>query len=154
MRRAPSLLLVAALALVLPTSLSAQGSPFWVKYGKWGLLAASVGLNLLAADAHRDADRAFGQLEDRCFDRPQLCALNGSGGYLNAESEQLFQETLHHDRVARRWLIVGESALLGAAAMFVWEFTRPSGVPDDNIPFAPRVQELRDGVGVGLELRF
>jgi len=152
MRALPALLILAGLALPAPAA--AQGSPFWVKYGKWGLLATAVGLNLLGADAHRDANRTFDQLENRCSDTPRFCALNGNSGYVDAESERLFQETLDHDRSARRWLIAGESALLGAAAMFVWEFTRPSGVPDDNIPFAPRVQGLQDGVGVGFELRF
>lgn len=152
MRKAAALVLLAA--VVMPAQASAQGSPFWVKYGKWGLLATSVGLNLLGADAHRDADRVFDQLEKRCFAQPRVCAVDGNGGYVDAESERLYQATLDQDRRARRWLIAGETALLGAAAMFVWEFTRPSGIPDDNIPFAPRVQGLENGVGVGFELRF
>ena len=39
-------------------------------------------------------------------------------------------------------------------AMFIYEFTRPPGTPDDNIPFAPLVQDMGDAVGVGIEVNF
>ena len=55
-----------ALALLLvATAAEAQRSPAPVKYGKWAVLAGSIGLNILAADAHRDADRVFEEIEQR-----------------------------------------------------------------------------------------
>ena len=33
--------------------------------------------------------------------------------------EASYQSSLHYDRVARRWFVLGETALVGAAAMFV-----------------------------------
>ena len=69
---------------------------------------------------------------------------NAGGTYLDPDSESLYQESLQHDRRSRRLLIGGEAALLGAAALFVWEFARPRGRPE-NIPFEPTVS-YRNGV--------
>jgi hypothetical protein len=123
--------------------LAAQGSPASVKYGKWLLLAGSLGLNVAAAGAHEDADRAYDALGRRCAVDQSLCSTAG-GVYLDPDSEALYQETLSNDRRARRLLIGGQSALLGAAALFVWEFARPKSRPDD-IPFEPTVS-IRNGV--------
>jgi hypothetical protein len=35
----------------------------------------------------------------------------------------LYQTSLHYDRETRTWLIVGETALVASATMFVWELT-------------------------------
>jgi hypothetical protein len=51
------------------------------------------------------------------------------------------------------WLFGGETALAGAAAMFVWELTRHTPKPD-NIPFEPEVRSLRQATGVGLRVAF
>ena len=67
------------------------------------------------------------------------------------QMEGLYQTTLHYDRRARRWLIAGETALLGAAALFVLEFTRKTHKPD-NIPFEPEVRSLRQATGVGIRV--
>lgn len=134
--------------------LHAQGTSPWIKYGKWGLLAVTVGFNLAASEANEQANRSFDVLTGRCLSDPQLCTVGPDGGYNDPVSEELYQRTLDRDTSARRFLIVGQAALLGAAAMFIYEFTRPPGEPDDNIPFAPLVQETRDGVGVGFEFRF
>ena len=133
--------LVAALLAAPP--LGAQASPAPIKYGKWLLLAGSLGLNLGAANAHQDADRAYDALRTRCAADPARCEMSG-GLYLDPDSETLYQESVRHDRRSRNYLIAGETALLGAAALFVWEFTRPRGRPE-NIPFEPAVS-YRDGV--------
>jgi hypothetical protein len=149
MRRITLLLL--ALLLGLAPSAPAQSSPPLVKYGKWFLAAGAVGMNLLAARAHDDADAAFDQIEDACLADSLRCIINVEGQYADPAIEALYQTTLHEDRMARRWLILGETALVGAAAMFVWELTRKSHEPD-NIPFEPEVKSLRQATGVGLKV--
>jgi hypothetical protein len=132
---------------------TAEGQGPLVKYGKWALVAGSIGMNYLALRAHNRADDAFHELESRCFANRDLCTVGPQGGYLNPEIEGLYQTSIHHDRVARGWLIGGESALAGAAVLFIWELTKPKGRPD-NIPFEPEVKSLRGGTGLGLRVAF
>lgn len=146
--------LVAALTLAAApvAAQQATGSPPLVKWGKWALLAGSVGMNLLAHDAHEEANDLFAQIEERCALDAALCfTWQDTGEYLNPETEALYQETLRYDRQARGWLVGGQAALLGAAALFIWEFTRPETLPE-NIPFEPEVEvgvrETRVGVNV------
>jgi hypothetical protein len=122
-----------------------------VRYGKWALAAGAVGMNLLAAKAHNRAEDAFNAIEDACFDDRTRCFLGSDGTYADRRIENLYQASLHYDRSARRWLIAGESALLGAAALFVWEMTRKTHKPD-NSPFEPEVRSLRHATGVGLRV--
>jgi hypothetical protein len=129
--------------LLTAPALAAQSSPVPIKYGKWLLLSGSLGLNIAAAGAHEDADRAFDALRARCAVDTSSCTIAG-GTYLDPDSEALYQESLRQDRRSRRFLIGGEAALLGAAALFVWEFARPRGRPD-NVPFEPSVS-YRNGV--------
>ncbi len=155
---------VRAIALLLALALSLGAGPAhaqdtssgtgpWIKYGKWVLAAGAIGMNFLAARSHEHADDNFDALESRCFDDPSLCSVNSSGTYVNAESEQLYQESLRYDRQARRWLFGGETALLASAAMFVWELTRNAPKPD-NIPFEPEVRSLHRATGVGVRVGF
>jgi hypothetical protein len=130
-----------------------RSSPPLVKYGKWLLTAGAVGMNYLAARAHDRAQDNFDRLEDRCFELHSLCLVGDDRRYVNQESEQLYQESLRYDRQARRWLFGGETALVGAAAMFVWELTRHSPKPD-NIPFEPELKYLRGATGLGLRFEF
>jgi hypothetical protein len=153
-------LLPFALAAVLgaaPSSAWAQGTASGtgplIKYGKWVLAAGAIGMNYLAARSHDRAEDQFDALESRCFDQHSLCDLDHSGHYTDLESERLFQESQRYDRQARRWLFGGETALLGAAAMFVWELTRHTSKPD-NIPFEPEVRSLRQATGVGVRVGF
>jgi hypothetical protein len=145
--------LVLLLALTLTGRAEAQGLRPVVKYGKWVLAAGAVTMNVLAAKAHDRGDEVFDELERRCLDNHTLCDLDDSGHYANAESEGLYQASLSYDRRARRWLIGGETALLGAAAMLVWELTGKSHRPN-NIPFEPEVTSLRNATGVGLRMKF
>jgi len=138
--------------LLLAGRAEAQGPA--VKYGKWVLLAGSIGMNYLAVRAHDRAENNFDALESRCGEDQARCALGPSGSYSDPEIEGLYQASLRYDRRARLWLIGGETALAGAAALFVWELTRPKGRPD-NIPFEPEVRSLRaGGTGLGIRLAF
>ena len=130
----------------------AQGLGPGVKYGKWVLLAGSLGMNYLAVRAHNRAEDSFDVLESHCGVAQERCALGPAGAYADPEIESLYQTSLRYDRRARLWLIGGETALAGAAVLFVWELTRPKGRPD-NIPFEPEVRSLRAG-GTGLGMRF
>lgn len=146
---------VLALLLVLSTigapPAAAQKSGPLLRYGKWALAAGAVGMNLLAARAHDNAEEAFDKIEDACFIDRDRCLVTVEGRYADAEIENLYQNSLHHDRVARRWLIFGETALVGAAAMFVYELTRASHEPD-NIPFEPEIRSLHNATGVGFRV--
>ena len=144
-----------AMLVVAPTSAAAQMSRPLVKYGKWVALAASIGFNIAAADAHNDANRSFDRIDARCAAPNGLrCELEQSGRYVDPVTEQVYQETLALDEKATRWLIAGEAALLGATALFVWELTRSVDSPPENEPFAPVVQQFSNGVGLGFQVRF
>jgi hypothetical protein len=139
--------------LLLSTPVHAQGVSPWVKYGKWVMVGGALAMNYLALDAHNQAEDSFDALEARCLEDRNHCAVGPSGSYLDPVSEELYQTSLHYDRVARGWLIGGETALVGAAALFVWELTRPKG-PPSNIPFEPEVRSMSRGTGVGLRFKF
>jgi hypothetical protein len=144
--------LLLALTLVAGRA-EAQGFRPVVKYGKWVVLAASIGMNYLALRDHDRAENVFNDLESRCFVARNRCNLGPNGQYLDREIETLYQASLHYDRRTRAWLIGGESALAGAAVLFVWELTRPQGRPG-NIPFEPEVRTIRGGTGLGLRIAF
>jgi len=146
--------LTALLLLVLLAGRAeAQGLSPAVKYGKWVLLAGSIGMNYLAVREHNRADDAFDALRASCFPLTSRCALGPDGRYTDPAIEDLYQTTLRYDRRARYWLIGGETALAGAAAMFIWELARPKPRPD-NIPFEPEVRSLRAATGVGVRVGF
>ncbi|HKU60655.1 MAG TPA: hypothetical protein VJQ44_05505 [Gemmatimonadales bacterium] len=147
-----SRLVTAFLLLILstaPATAAAQGSPPLIRYGKWLLAAGAIGFNLMAAESHQKADDAFDTLENLCFDDFDRCDLGPDGTYLNPRTEALYQTSLHYDRETRTWLIVGETALVASAGMFVWELARHTEKPD-NIPFEPEVRSLKGGTGIGL----
>ena len=144
-------LLTALLLATLQSEAMAQRSPAPVRYGKWALLAGSVGLNIAAAGAHVDANRTFDLLEERCEADRTLCDLDVEGRYVDPTSEELYQETLQHDRKSRRLLFGGEAALLGSAVLFIWEFARPKS-PPDNIPFEPEISVVRGTTRIGVRV--
>jgi hypothetical protein len=142
------------LLLLLAGRAEGQGLSPAVKYGKWVLLAGSLGMNYLAVRAHDRAEDTFDVLESRCSEAPERCDLRPGGTYADPEIEGLYQASLQYDRRARLWLIGGETALAGAAALLIWELTRPKGRPD-NIPFEPEVRSLRGGgTALGLRIAF
>ena len=154
MSRAPApraFALTLLLALLLPASSAAQERGPLVRYGKWVLAAGAVTMNLLAAQAHSRADRAFDVIEDTCFENSTRCLLGPDGAYADPVMEDLYQSSLDYDSEARRWLIAGETALVGATALFVLELTRKTHKPD-NIPFEPEIRSLRRATGVGVRV--
>jgi len=143
-----------ALLLVVVTAgpAQAQGLRPVVKYGKWALAAGALGMNLLAARSHDRAEETFDALETYCGEDHIRCLVNIQGHYADDHTEDLYQASLRYDRHARRWLLGAETALVGAAAMFVWELTRHTPKPD-NVPFEPEVRSLRWGeTGVGVRV--
>ena len=137
--------------LAAAPSLDAQGSPAPIKFGKWALLAGSVGLNVAAANAHADAERSFDAIRTLCGTDQSRCDVDGEGRYLDPLVEALYQETLQYDDRARGYMLGGQAALLGAAVLFVWEFTRPKA-PPENIPFAPTVSFRAHATDIGVRV--
>jgi hypothetical protein len=125
-------------------AVAVRRSPTVVRYGKWALAAGALGMHYLASREHDRAEDVFAQIRARCDAEQAFCGTDLDGTYTNPETEALFQRTLSHDRRARTWLVGGQLSLLGAAGMFIWELTRPSGRPD-NIPFEPKVTTQADG---------
>lgn len=148
-------ILSALLVLLLAVGRAeAQGLSPAVKYGKWVLLAGSIGMNYLAVRAHNSADDAFDTLEAQCAAVQERCTLGPQGSYTDPAIEGLYQTSLRYDRRARLWLIGGETALAGSAVLFIWELARPKNRPD-NIPFEPEVRSLRaGGTGLGVRMAF
>ena len=144
---------LAALHLLVALPGYAQGGRPLFKYGKFLLAAGALGMNYLAAKDHNRADDNFHALERRCLSDNSLCDLDASGRYSDGASEAFYQESLRYDRRARGWLFGGEAALLGSAAIFVWELTRHTHTPD-NIPFEPEIRTLREATGIGFRLQF
>ena len=103
--------------MLLAIPAQAQGLGPLVKYGKWILVAGSAGMNYLAIRAHNRAEDAFDGLESRCLETRNQCDLGTDGRYLDPDIEGLYQSSLRYDRIARGWLIGGETALAGAAVL-------------------------------------
>ena len=158
--RRPALAVLVALAALTSSSLRAQAPaptvkpiPALIKYGKWMTLAGSLAMNYLAARAHTRADDAFRVIEDACALNQDMCIVGPDGRYLNPSIESQYQRSVHYDRQARGWLIGGEAAFAGTAAMFIWELTRPKSLPG-NIPFEPQVKQEGARTLMGLRLAF
>jgi len=149
------LLLLAApvSAQAVPDSVFVRRSPFLLKYGKWVTLAASLGMGLKAASAHRAADRAFDRLDRYCSIDPNRCAQKPNGSYFDPVAEGYYPTSLTRDRQARGWLLGGELTLIGTAGLFIWELSRPSH-PPKNIPFEPSFEVLGSTTRMGLQVAF
>lgn len=147
------------LAATLPSSgASAQQpaprrAPFLVRYGKWAALGAAIGFGALSRDAHHGADAAFDRLQNYCLDDPDRCDTGAGGKYLDPVSERFYQQSVSRDRTARGWLFATEGAVLGAAALFVWELAIPRG-PPKNIPFEPQVGVVDGKTRLGVRVAF
>jgi hypothetical protein len=148
------LLLALTIFFLTASRAEAQGLSPMVKYGKWALLAGAIGMNYLAVRAHDRADEVFDVLEAECSTVNERCALGPGGSYADPAIENLYQTSLRYDRRARLWLIGGETALVGSAALFIWELARPKGRPD-NIPFEPEMRVMPAGrTGLGFRMAF
>ena len=149
-------LLTALLLLASPLAAqqsAPQSSPPLIKFGKWGLLAASVAMNLLAREAHQRADEAFSFVADACSIDRTRCTTLPDGSYADPALEAHFQSSLDYDSRARSWLVGGQTALVAAAVGFIWELTRPKGRPE-NIPFEPEVSGGDGATRMGFRVAF
>ena len=159
LRRVIAALLVLALGPacarhVVAQSPAATRIPAAATYGKWALLAGSIGFNLAALHQHHLADDTFAQLTNLCSDADHVRCLTGpDGAYLDPVAEGIYQSSLRSDRRARLWLVAGETLLLGSAAVFVWELSQPRG-PNPNIPFTPHVGMIGDRTTLGVAVAF
>jgi hypothetical protein len=150
----PLLALLALLAAPMEAQQAVpRSSPPLVKYGKWGLLAASAVMHLFAREAHQQADHEFSFVADACAIDRVRCTTLPDGAYADPILEQHYQSSLDYDRKARTWLVGGQTALVGAAVGFIWELTRPKGRPE-NIPFEPEVGERNGATTVGFRVTF
>src|SRR5687767_12306317 len=140
--RAP--LVALFLFAALPASSVAQTAtvparPWFVTashYGKWLALAGAGAMLAQGALRHRDADREFQLVVDRCRATPGICDKGPTGEYQNAEMETLYQRTVKLDHRARGWLLAGEGLLLSSGAMFLVDLIYRDDAPK-NIPFTP-----------------
>ena len=150
--------LALALALALaPGAARAQAqpeparAPALVRWGKWAAAAAFAGFTVQGILRHHDADDAYDRLVRYCRSGGS-CLLGPGGTYPDGRSEALYQESVRGDRAARAWLVAGQVALVGAAALFIVELNYDRGTR--NIPYEPRayVAPGRDGVLVGMRI--
>jgi hypothetical protein len=132
---------------------AARRAPFLVRYGKWAALGAAIGFGALSRDAHHSANAAFQRLENYCLDDIDRCNTGPGGKYLDPVSEHFYQQSLSRDGTARSWLFATEGAVLGAAALFVWELAIPRG-PPKNIPFEPKVGMADGKAQLGVRVSF
>lgn len=161
-RGLPVLLAVGALAAARAGPALAQeqprtpdASPWFVsaaKWVRWPTLAAAVGFTVVAITRKADADEYYDQLEMFCGDQPDECTIGTGGGYVNAQAEALYQETLRLDRQARAWMIGGQSFLFVSGALFLIDLVAGSDRPE-NIPYTPLEAYASPGT-LGLRWRF
>jgi hypothetical protein len=127
-----------------------EHSPPLIRYGKWVALALATGFMAEGTLTHERADDHFQDLLAYCRTGAS-CAIGIDGRYANPAAESIFQRSVHDDRIARRWLLGGQAALLGSAVLFVLELSRKGGPP--NIPFSPYIvaggTRTRFGLRVG-----
>lgn len=149
------------LAIASPPTVAGQRSdttlvrttPTLVRYGKWVTLAATIGMGLKAAEAHRSAEAAFDRLSRYCGTDPSRCDQHPDGTYLDPVAERYYRNSVEDDRRARRWLVGGELALVGTVGLFVWELTGPRQRPRD-IPFEPTLSVTPEATRFGLRASF
>jgi hypothetical protein len=123
-----------------------------VHYGKWGAALLFVGFTALGALEHAQANDAFDHLQDFCRTGAS-CAIGADGRYVNPVAESRYLQVVSSDRAARTWLVSGQIALGGAAALFVVELLRERGTR--NIPFQGlTVTPARTGTRIGWTLHF
>ncbi len=124
--------------LVATAPAAAQGNrqepdrpPAIVRHGKWaaaGLFAGSIALAVVQHSAANDA------LDDlRVFCRTGSCVIGPDGRYADVDAEALYQRVVSGDRAARVWLIAGQAAFVGTAALFIIDLKGRRG--RTNIPF-------------------
>lgn len=146
MMRARFLLLLSVLAMSMPArAQDTRGARDWrslARVGKWVLAGATLALGAYAYSEHSAAERLQTRLRERCDTAPESCTVV-EGRYTDAESENLHQRAVGHDRRARTGIVAGQITLLGGVALFLYDL-RGDGGPD-NIPYpSPRRSGLQE----------
>lgn len=162
-----------SVALAVPTRLAAQQPPrdrgtaapdaprmTWSRaaahYGKWLTAGAAIGFTVMAAHEHRHSARRWDALIALCRSADTACVLAPDGGYVRADAEALYRQSLHYDRRANTRLLAAQASLIVTAIMFIVDLSGRSGDPD-NIPFAPLQVTAAPGEGrlqVGVRIDF
>lgn len=127
-----------------------------VRYGRWVSAAAALGFTLLAAHEYDTANRSWQHLLDLCRSDNSACQLTADGRYAAQDAERLYQETVAHDRRARRRLIIGQVSLLTSAALFILDLHHHNDGPP-NIPFHGlelTAEPVGEGARLGVRLTF
>lgn len=117
---------------------AARETPPIVHYGKWGAAALFAAFTSLGVMEHNNAEGRYHALQAYCIDVGP-CAIGADGRYANPEAESRYQSVVKSDRAARGWLLSGQLALAGAAALFVIELLHDHGTR--NVPYSGLVVE-------------
>jgi hypothetical protein len=133
-----------------------QGRPGWtpVRVAKWSLLALAGGLAGYALAHSTRAENSYSDLRRLCEREPDRCRLEG-GRYADAAAERFYESATDEDRRAQVGIFGGQVALLGSAALFIYDLRNGRG--PDNIPYPASAQAATPGprgFGVGLRLSF
>ena len=128
-----------------------RNAPAVVRLGKWGAAALFLGFTATGISRHNGADADYRSLTGYCKVGGGSCLLAPDGTYLDPHSEQLYQQVIAGDKAARAWLIGGQVALAGAAALFIMQLSYEHG--PHNIPFEPQFSVMPGrGTLVGLRV--
>jgi hypothetical protein len=119
---------------------------------KWSTLIVSAGVGGYGFVTNDRAERAYVDLEQRCFASPEeICReRNPDGSFVDAELEREFQEVLRMDRRARAALVAAQVGVVATVVLFIMDMGG-NGLPD-TIPFTPPRLNVTPH-GVGLEAR-
>jgi hypothetical protein len=127
-----------------------------IHYGKWFTGVGAVALTWLGAREHERSADAWSDLLAVCHVNSADCAVDATGRYLNAATEQHYQRSQRFDERARLRLLAGQAALLLTIGLFVLDLPHRKDGPE-NIPVAPLEISADPGSGtarLGLRLTF
>lgn len=118
-------------------------TPAIIHYGKWGAALVFAGFTALGVIEHSNANNSFAELQQFCL-ASGACAIGPDGRYLDPAAESRYQAVVRGDRAARSWLIGGQVALAGTAAMFIVELLKERGTT--NIPLQRLIVTQHTGI--------
>jgi hypothetical protein len=133
-----------------------QGRPGWtpVRVAKWALLGTAVGFAGYALTHSTRADDAYSGLRELCNREPDRCRLT-NGHYEDSEAEALYRGSTREDRRAQVGIFGGQIALLGSAALFIYDLRNGRGPVNIPYPSSARARARpAPALGLGLRLSF
>jgi hypothetical protein len=154
-------LLITLVASVHPTPLPAQtpvrqGRPGWtpIRVTKWALLGSAVGFAAYALAHSTRADDDYSGLRELCDREPERCRLT-NGRYEDPRAESLYQGATREDRRAQVGIFGGQIALLGSAALFIYDLRNGRGPANIPYPSSSRaLTPLAPALGIGMRVAF